>query len=662
VGGMNLRRLVEELSQQIAAGELDAQAEIDTALDGGDVDRAAALMLASLAAGTAPSTGKVRRVLPDLDDARVFGVLAGRAAGDRLEMLMDLLEEDAMGDVNDAWALFLTADLVGTEAPPPQRLLTLLDRRLSRIIDDPGALRMVDDAAVLLLRDDPKGPSEASQARRAELEKQRTAPLLEVVPEALRQSVPILPVQREGPRVGRNDACPCGSGLKYKKCHALRPAEAPQRSLKEQLRAATRVLSPEQVHELRMVDLVRLELSELRTLPLVTALYRFIDLRRWERAERALALLADRKELPADETVDGYRLDLVRDAMDQGRVDVAGRQMALVQDRSLVYPSDQIELELLQAPSPLLQKLDHLADLGLQYPQHEYLVELAFLLLRRAPALGIIAARGAISRDRLGDARGLLLSVQDIRARLGIKGSEPVEDLLKLYAKDPDARRTERLARSASTRDRKQAEARAAEFRRQLEEASRRMERLEKELEAARTEAAAPAGTAAAVRDLDAEKRLRTKVEELKGLIAEGNRERADLRHALEATSAGHPRLAEPGAGAAQDPGEASAEEALEEGHRPVGLLFPEFSTAARASLEDLPLRTSRAAIQKACDLAAGEPAAWGEAKRLQGVKDLLSARVGIHHRMLFRLEPPALRVEDVIHREGLMTVLKRWK
>jgi SEC-C motif-containing protein len=27
------------------------------------------------------------------------------------------------------------------------------------------------------------------------------------------------PTTREAPRVGRNDPCPCGSGLKYKKCH-----------------------------------------------------------------------------------------------------------------------------------------------------------------------------------------------------------------------------------------------------------------------------------------------------------------------------------------------------------------------------------------------------------------------------------------------------------
>jgi len=27
------------------------------------------------------------------------------------------------------------------------------------------------------------------------------------------------PAARSGPRVGRNDPCPCGSGKKYKKCH-----------------------------------------------------------------------------------------------------------------------------------------------------------------------------------------------------------------------------------------------------------------------------------------------------------------------------------------------------------------------------------------------------------------------------------------------------------
>jgi preprotein translocase subunit SecA len=28
-----------------------------------------------------------------------------------------------------------------------------------------------------------------------------------------------LPMQRDAPKVGRNDPCPCGSGKKYKQCH-----------------------------------------------------------------------------------------------------------------------------------------------------------------------------------------------------------------------------------------------------------------------------------------------------------------------------------------------------------------------------------------------------------------------------------------------------------
>jgi preprotein translocase subunit SecA len=32
-------------------------------------------------------------------------------------------------------------------------------------------------------------------------------------------SPPPAPVLREGPKVGRNDPCPCGSGKKYKQCH-----------------------------------------------------------------------------------------------------------------------------------------------------------------------------------------------------------------------------------------------------------------------------------------------------------------------------------------------------------------------------------------------------------------------------------------------------------
>ncbi|MEJ2537896.1 MAG: SEC-C metal-binding domain-containing protein [Calditrichia bacterium] len=33
------------------------------------------------------------------------------------------------------------------------------------------------------------------------------------------RSQKVQPIKRDLPKVGRNDPCPCGSGLKYKKCH-----------------------------------------------------------------------------------------------------------------------------------------------------------------------------------------------------------------------------------------------------------------------------------------------------------------------------------------------------------------------------------------------------------------------------------------------------------
>ena len=38
-------------------------------------------------------------------------------------------------------------------------------------------------------------------------------------PEAKGGGEDVQTVRREGPKVGRNDPCPCGSGKKYKKCH-----------------------------------------------------------------------------------------------------------------------------------------------------------------------------------------------------------------------------------------------------------------------------------------------------------------------------------------------------------------------------------------------------------------------------------------------------------
>jgi uncharacterized protein len=34
-----------------------------------------------------------------------------------------------------------------------------------------------------------------------------------------RERFHVAPIKRDGPKVGRNDPCPCGSGKKFKQCH-----------------------------------------------------------------------------------------------------------------------------------------------------------------------------------------------------------------------------------------------------------------------------------------------------------------------------------------------------------------------------------------------------------------------------------------------------------
>ena len=40
------------------------------------------------------------------------------------------------------------------------------------------------------------------------------------------QDAKVETIQRNAPKVGRNDPCPCGSGKKYKKCHGVAVAGA----------------------------------------------------------------------------------------------------------------------------------------------------------------------------------------------------------------------------------------------------------------------------------------------------------------------------------------------------------------------------------------------------------------------------------------------------
>ena len=99
--------------------------------------------------------------------------------------------------------------------------------------DDGDDADAVDEAIVHIIRHLPVDPDDTREAARALARDRATIdadiPLddLEHAVDELMASVmaiaditrPRVPVERDGPKVGRNDPCPCGSGKKYKQCH-----------------------------------------------------------------------------------------------------------------------------------------------------------------------------------------------------------------------------------------------------------------------------------------------------------------------------------------------------------------------------------------------------------------------------------------------------------
>ena len=78
-------------------------------------------------------------------------------------------------------------------------------------------------------------------------------------------------------------------------------------------------------------------------------------------------------------------------------------------------------------------------------------------------------------------------------------------------------------------------------------------------------------------------------------------------------------------------------------------------------ALADVPASVAAETMRTIGTLAAGDGFAWRSVKQAKDMtRPVLMARVGIHHRVLFRVENGALDVLDLITREQLLTTLKR--
>ncbi len=90
--------------------------------------------------------------------------------------------------------------------------------------------------------------------------------------------------------------------------------------------------------------------------------------------------------------------------------------------------------------------------------------------------------------------------------------------------------------------------------------------------------------------------------------------------------------------------------------------LVPLFKNSAGDAIRNATKHLARQALQAAAGLAAGDQALWSGCKRLRSIPDVWSARIGIHYRLLFRLDSAraTLEVSAFIHRRDLESTIAK--
>jgi hypothetical protein len=675
------RGAVAELARKIPPGAArDAATE---ALETAGVDAALVLAFSAAAGGAKLDPRLTQALLPEVLSLDQIGPLVHATEGAPAHVLAALLE-DKRGDLElECLAMLLAAELHDRSAPIPPVLLTR-GRWLARhkLVNEASvhlggaALRLGDRDLLALAAPHVNRAKRAKKAIHETLADARRAPL-DVLPDSDgARVVSGFTVKHETPSVGRNDPCPCGSGKKYKKCHALAESSAPP---VEEVPPPSAALGPDQVALLRPSALAALETSRLSGKAFVEAFRRVVDFGLWDLALRMIREAAARadlgKELKSAEPVTVLVLDALRAAEDLRAREAAEKLHALLPPD--VADREAFALECLRAPPDLLARIEREAEAALRTDADGARgMLLASALLRWYPALGIYVARGALHEGRTNDSQALLERIEDARDRLLLSPFEPWWDVYDAIFENSDERRDQKkddARQKKLAEDLRRARAASRKYAAEMEKLQKRVGELDESLAAApasrdRAPAkGAPPSPAAVPAELAEERRrLKTKIDELQRIIGEGQDERRELRRQLAERE--EEDEAAPAEVAARKPPQQHVDpDAEPEGMHdaaavdvPRSVLVPRFSERASRALGDLAGDAADGVLGVVAGLAAGKPNAWGGVKQLTKVRGVLSARAGIHHRVLFSTSDRALDVLEVLHRRDLEQVVAR--
>ncbi len=676
---------IRDLIARLPDTKEDLTAILDEAVDRSDGHAATCLALAAAAAARPCDAEHIARVLPIVARGCAVIPLVTTCTGDRVTMLARVVESGRILPANAALALLVAVRLLDG-APAPDALRIALRRLARRELDPQSGLlvalaaRTLGDAQVSEVAApwvelaDAVGESPLAK----DLEALVDTPVLEQLPtDEEPATVSGFTVRRAVRKVGRNEPCPCGSGKKYKRCCADKdrerlkdPSPVAGVTMEEYRERAHEFLPVEEFFHLSPERMATFDPEDLPTPHLIAAYRRWLWSQFWEQAEEALEVLATRDDLPESPGgLDDYRVELLQEASRSGERDLALRQGALMNDLS-AFPDLELRLALLEPSAETVATLEAAVAHALAGEDDTELVELAYALLDQLPALGIAVTRGIVDPSRDLDSDLLLDEIERARDVLALPPGDRALSIYDALLGESVGRQLGATQAPSPSTPGQDAGAEAQELRRSLRQAAQRSAALEARLTAANRRLAAqvpqPREVEASpehVRD-DEARRLRAKVKELKGHIAESHRERRDLRTRLadlsrrldQTTVASQNAASAPMASDAQDDSVASPAPGFEQP------LVPRFTDSAARSLRGAPAAVAAAALALAAELAAGRAGPAARVKRLEETGDLWSARVGIHYRLLFRFRADAgeLEVCDLVHRGRLDATARR--
>jgi hypothetical protein len=678
------RGAVAELARKIPA-ESAREAAVE-ALDTAGANAAMVLAFAAASSGAKVPIELTRALLPEVSSLDHVGPLVFATEGDPLEVLVAFLD-DKRGDLElECLVMLLAADALGDAPSIPATLLTR-GRWLARhqLVQEASILL---GGAVLRLNDADLSALSAPHVNRAKRARRTIEDALDAADATPLQALADadgsrvstgFTVRHETPSVGRNDPCPCGSGKKYKKCHALEEGSGPASVEEPKIDAAT--LGPDQTALLRPSEIAALDTTRLSPKAFVEAFRRVVDFRQWELALRMIGEAKTRTDLaeatrstdPGDTTA--LVLDALHGAYDAHDRDAAEKLLALLPEAEA--DRERFAIACLRAPPDLLATIEREAEAALRTDADGARgVHLASALLRWFPALGIYVARGALHEGRPHDSRGLLERIEDARDRLLLSPFESWWEVYDAFFESAEGGRgasgTTRGApqkkddakRAKMKEDLRRARAASRKTASEMEKLQRRIAELDSLVASGSPASRVVEAKAPVVRDAavaEERRRLKTKIDELQRIIGEGQEERRELRRQLADREEEEP-VSVPSSAQRTDEPDVDPEDLHDGGavDLPRAILVPRFSDRASKAVTELAADAADGVLGVVAALSAGKPNAWGGVKRLTKVRGVLSARAGIHHRVLFSVNDRTLDVIEVLHRRDLEQVVTR--